>query len=125
MPPEHEVMLIDVCGIEDDFSMTCFLLNKIAKAEMEKIKKDKNAFSTFDLNKQILLMTFTSKIRDLTNMRNMLEQLESAEEDAHFATLVLPAAECADRIHRAEAAHQRSFHRALDRLLALPKSNAS
>jgi hypothetical protein len=126
IPQDHEVMLIDVCGIEDDFAMGCFLLNTIAKTEMEKRQKDKNAdTSTFDLNKQMLLMTLSSEIRHLTTMTNMLEQVESAEEDAHLATLVLPAAEGADRIHRAEAAHQRSFYRALDRLLALPKSNAS
>ena len=118
IPPEHEAMLIDVCGIEDDFTVTCFLLNKIAKAEMEKIKKDKNAFSTFDLNKRILLMNFTSKIRDLAKMANTLERLESVEEEAHLATLVL-AAEGADRVHRAEAAQQRSLYRALDRLMVL------
>ena len=126
IPQDHEVMLIDVCGIEDDFAIGCFLLNKIAKAEMEKREKDKNAdTSTFDLNKQMLLMMLSSEIRHLATMTNILEQLESAEEEAQLATLVLPAAEGADRIHRAEAAHQRSAYRALDRLLALPKSNAS
>jgi hypothetical protein len=120
IPQEHEVMLIDVCGIEDDFAMSCFLLNKIAKAEMEKREKDKNAdASTFDLNKQMLLLTLSSEIRHLTSMTKVLEQLESAEEEAHLATLVLPAAEGGDRIHRAEAAHQRSFYRALDRLMVV------
>ena len=97
--PEGVTLLVDACGIEDQFAKRCMMLNQIAEAEMAKIKNDRNVASTFDLNKDIFL--------------------EQVEEEAHLATLVLPAPEAADRVHRAEAAHQRSFYRALDRLMEI------
>ena len=114
-----EMMILDVCGIEDEFAERCMMLNQIAKAEMAKIKNDKNVASTFDLNKDIFLMNFGSEIRSLTSMTKLLERLKQVEEEAHLTTLVLPAPEAADRVHRAEAAHQRSFYRALDRLMEI------
>jgi glutamine amidotransferase PdxT len=112
-------LLVDVCGVEDDFVKHCMMLNQIAEAEMAKIKKDKKMYNTFELNKQVFLMGFDSEIRKLTRMTKLLEQLESAEDEAQLATLLLPTAEGADRVHRAEAAHERSFYRALDRLMVL------
>jgi hypothetical protein len=117
--PEGVTLLVDACGIEDQFAKRCMMLNQIAEAEMAKIKNDRNVASTFDLNKDIFLMNFGSEIRRLTSMTKLLERLEQVEEEAHLATLVLPAPEAADRVHRAEAAHQRSFYRALDRLMEI------
>jgi len=117
--PKGVTMLVDVCGIEDEFVTHCMMLNKIAEAQMEIIKKDKNAFNTFDLNKEVFLMGFDREIRRLVSMTKILERLEQTEDEAHLATLVLPASEAADRVHRAEAAHQRSLYRALDRLMAV------
>jgi hypothetical protein len=117
--PKRVALLVDVCGVEDDFVKHCMMLNQIAEAEMAKIKKDKKMYNTFELNKQVFLMGFDSEIRKLTRMTKLLEQLESAEDEAQLATLLLPTAEGADRVHRAEAAHERSFYRALDRLMVL------
>ena len=117
--PEGVTLLVDACGIEDQFAKRCMMLNQIAEAEMTKIKNDRNVASTFDLNKDIFLMNFGSEIRSLTSMTKLLERLKQVEEEAHLTTLVLPAPEAADRVHRAEAAHQRSFYRALDRLMEI------
>ena len=117
--PEGVTLLVDACGIEDQFAKRCMVLNQIAEAEMAKIKNDRNVASTFDLNKDIFLMNFGSEIRSLTSMTKLLERLKQVEEEAHLTTLVLPAPEAADRVHRAEAAHQRSFYRALDRLMEI------
>jgi len=120
IPQEYLMMLIDVCGIEDDFALRCFLLNKIAQAEMAKSENAKNAGdSIFEINKEILLRAISSEIGNLVIVTKTLEQIESVEEEAHLATLVLPTAERADRVHRAEAALQRSLYRALDRLMAV------
>ena len=115
--PKGVTMLVDVCGIESEFAKYCTVMNQIAEAEMAKIKEDKN--STFDLNKEVFLMGFDREIRRLVSMTKLLERLEQTEDEAHLATLVLPASEGADRVHRAEAAHQRSLYRALVRLMVI------
>jgi hypothetical protein len=116
LTPTEEVTLGDVCGIGDDFVHFCVRLNTIAKAEMAKSGIDKKT-ATFETNKQIMLFNFTSEIRRRRIEAKILEQLETAENDAKLATFVLPPTDCAERIHRAEAALQRSCFKALDRLL--------
>jgi hypothetical protein len=120
LTPMNEVQLIDACGVEDGFANSCVGLNKVAKVEMERADKDSKT-STFDVNKKIMLMRFASEIRFRMNMCDVLERLESEEDEAHLKTLVLPTEEVANRIHRAEAALERSYYKALDRLLAIPK----
>jgi hypothetical protein len=117
MDPKGGTMLVDVCGIESEFAKHCTVINQIAEAEMAKMKEGKN--STFDLNKEVFLMGFDREIRRLVLMTKLLERLEQTEDEAHLATLVLPASEGADRIHRAEAAYERSLYRALDRLMVI------
>lgn len=114
-----EVMLVDACGIEDEIAHACLVLNKNTYVELEKLKDKRGDTTTFDESKQVLCGMLNSKIRDLHMMKNVIKQLESAEEKAHLATLVLPPAECLERIHRAEAAMERRFYRALNQLLAL------
>jgi hypothetical protein len=115
-----EVMLLDLRGIEDEMATACLGLNKIANAERGKLKTDEKAdTTTFDQNKRMLCMTLGSIIQNLNAMKTVIKQLESAEEKAYLATLVLPPTESLERIHRAEAAMERRFYKALNYLLAM------
>jgi predicted nucleotidyltransferase len=115
-----EAMLVDVRGVEDDMATACLELNKIGNAERGKLEKDEKAdTTTFDQNKMVLCMTLDSIIQNLRTMKTVIEQLESAEEKDYLDTLVLPPTECQERIHRAEAAMERRFYKALHYLLAM------
>jgi hypothetical protein len=115
-----EAMLLDVCGIEDDAATACLGLNKIANAERGKVKTDeKTDTTTFDQNKRMFFMALDSIIQGLNRMKTVIERLELAEENAYLATLVLPPADCLERIHRAEVAMERRFYKALTYLLAM------
>jgi len=48
--------------------------------------------------------------------QGIFRKLESAEEEAHLASLVMPPTECSEKIHRAEAALERRFFRTLNYL---------
>jgi len=50
---------------------------------------------------------------------NIFRKLESVEEEAYFASLVMPPTECSEKIHRAEAALERRLFKTLNYLLAL------
>jgi hypothetical protein len=60
-----------------------------------------------------------SKIRDLRVKKDIFRKLESAEEGAYLASLVMPPTECSEKIHRAEAALERRFFRTLKYLMAI------
>jgi hypothetical protein len=64
-------------------------------------------------------MRLTSKMRTMWAKEKVLQKMESAEEEAYLATLVMPPTECSEKIHRAEAALERRFFRILNYLLAL------
>jgi len=51
--------------------------------------------------------------------KDIFRKLESAEEEAYLASLVMPSTECSEKIHRAEAALERRLFRTLNYLLAL------
>jgi hypothetical protein len=115
-----EAMLVDLRGIENETATACLGLNKIGNAERGKLKTDEKAdTTTFDQNKQILCMALDSIIRNLNTLKTVIEPLESLEEKAYLATLVLPPTESLERIHRAEAAMERRFYKALNCLLAM------
>ena len=120
LSPMDEKVLIHVCGVGDRVTKVCLMFNQIAKKEMEKLKKDKSADKTkFELTGQLLSMRLKGKIGYMRVTRKIIEQLESSEEEAYLATLVMPSAECSEKIHRAEAALERRFFKTLDRLLAI------
>ena len=115
-----EAILVDVRGIEDNMATACLGLNKIANAERAKLKTDEKAdTTTFDQNKRLFCIALDSIIQNLNTMKAVIKRLESEEEEAYLATLVLPPTECLERIHRAEAAMERRFYKALNHLLAI------
>jgi hypothetical protein len=102
--------LVHTFGVEDSIAKTCVMLNRIANAEMEKFKKDESADkATFEQNKQVFSMTLRGKIRYMQVVKQIIEELESSEKEAYLGTLVMPPAECLDKIHRADAALERRF----------------
>ena len=112
--------LVAACGEEDEDAQYCVTLNQIFKVEMEKSKKAKTADkTTFDQNKLVLSKLLKSKIREMQVKTNIFRKLESVEEEAYFASLVMPPTECSEKIHRAEAALERRLFRTLNHLLAL------
>jgi hypothetical protein len=120
LSPMDEKVLIHVCGVGDTAAKACLMYNQIAKTEMEKFKKDKSADkTTFELIAQLLSMRLKGKIGYMGVIKKIIEQMESEEEEAYLATLVMPSAECSEKIHRAEAALERRFFKILDRLLAI------
>jgi hypothetical protein len=115
-----EAILVDVRGIEDNMATACLGLNKIANAERAKLKTDEKAdTTTFDQNKRLFCIALDSIIQNLNTMKAVIKRLESEEEEAYLATLVLPPTECLERIHRAEVAMERRFYKALTYLLAM------
>ena len=48
-----------------------------------------------------------SKTRDMRMKQNILRKLESVEEKAYLASLVMLPTKCSEKIHRAEAALER------------------
>ena len=114
------LLLVAACGEEDEEARSCVTLNQIFKAEAEKSKKAKKADrTTFEQNKLVLSELLKSRIREMQVNTNIDRKLESVEEEAYLASLVMPPTECSEKIHRAEAALERRFFRILDRLLAL------
>jgi hypothetical protein len=92
-------------------------LNKIFKEQSSKAKAADKA--TFEQNKLVLSELLKSKIRDLRVKKDIFRKLESAEEGAYLASLVMPPTECSEKIHRAEAALERRFFRTLKYLMAI------
>lgn len=115
---QNEVLLIDACGIEDKEIKSALSLNQIAKAEMEKFKKDGEADkTTFEQNKRWFSELLKSKMKTMRAMKKAIETLESAEEEAYLASLAMPPAEALEKIHRAEAHLRRNFYKTLNALL--------
>lgn len=120
LSPSDERLLVHVCGVGDGFAQACLMLNRVAKAEMEKFEKHESSDkSAFEANKQIMLMRLKSKIRSMEATKQMVEQMESAEEDTYLLSLVMPPAERSAQICRAEAALSRRFFKTLALILAL------
>ena len=110
LSPSDETLLVNVCGVADTCAKTCLIFNRIGKAEMEKLKKDQSTHKkSFELNRQLISMTLTSKLKKMKVTERAIEKNESAEEDAYLATLVMPPVERAEQILRAEAALSRRF----------------
>jgi hypothetical protein len=117
---QAEVLLVAACGVEDEEAKYGLLLNQIAKAEMEKIKKDeKTDKTTFEGNKLLFMWLFLGKMRSLWYRRRLIRELESVEEKAYLASLVMPPAEALEKIHRVEAAHRRNLYKTVNTLLAV------
>jgi hypothetical protein len=114
------VTLLAACGEEDQCAQSCVTLNELFKREVEKSKKAKAADkTTLEQNKLVLSELLKSQIRGMRMKQNIFRKLESVEEEAYLASLVMPPAECSEKIHRAEAALERRFFRTLNYLLAL------
>jgi hypothetical protein len=114
------VTLLAACGEEDEEAKGCVALNKVFKLEVEKSKKAKKADkTTFEQNKLVLSELLKSKVREMRVKQDIFRKLESLEEEAYLASLVMPPTECSEKIHRAEAALERRFFRTLNYLLAL------
>jgi hypothetical protein len=114
------VTLLAACGEEDEEAKGCVALNKVFKSEVEKSKKAKKAdTTTFEQNKLVLSELLTSKIRDMRMKQDIFRKLESVEEEAYLASLVMPPTESSQKIHRAEAALERRFFKTLNCLVAL------
>jgi hypothetical protein len=112
--------LLAACGEEDECAQSCVTLNELFKREVEKSKKAKAADkTTLEQNKLVLSELLKSQIRDMRMKQNIFRKLESVEEEAYLASLVMPPAECSEKIHRAEAALERRFYKTLNYLLAL------
>ncbi len=114
------VTLLAACGEEDEEAKGCVALNRIFKVEMEKSKKAKSGDkSTFEQNKLVLSELLKSKIQGLQVKTTIFRKLESVEEEAYVASLVMPPTECSEKIHRPEAALERRLFKTLNCLLAL------
>jgi hypothetical protein len=112
--------LLAACGEEDEYAQWCVTLNKIFKEQIEKSSKTKAADkATFEQNKLVLSELLKSKVREMRVKQDIFRKLESVEEEAYLASLVMPPAECSEKIHRAEAALERRFYKTLNYLLAL------
>jgi hypothetical protein len=112
--------LVAACGEEDEYAQSCVTLNRIFKEQIEKSKKAKAADkTTFEQNKFVLSDLLKSKIRDMQVKTDIFRKLESVEEEAYLASLVMPPTECSEKIHRAEAALERRLFKTLKYLLAL------
>jgi hypothetical protein len=112
--------LVAACGEEDESAQWCATLNKIFKEQIAKSSKAKAADkATFEQNKLVLSELLKSKIREMRVKKDILRKLESVEEEAYLASLVMPPTECSEKIHRAEAALERRAFRILNYLLAL------
>jgi len=77
-----------------------------------------------EMRKDMLLSMIRRKKRFLEFQGKIIEACEKMDDEEYVGSLLLLPSDCSDRIHRAEAALERRLYRALDRLLALPKSNA-
>jgi hypothetical protein len=114
------VTLLAACGEEDEEAKGCVALNKVFKSEVEKSKKAKKADkTTFEQNKLVLSELLKSRVREMRVKQDILRKLESVEEEAYLASLVMLPTECSEKIHRAEAALERRLFRTLNYLLAL------
>jgi hypothetical protein len=112
--------LIAACGEEDEDAQRCVTLNNIFKEQIGKSKKAKAADqATFEQNKFVLSELLKSKVQDMRVKKDIFRKLESAEDEAYLASLVMPPTECSEKIHRAEAALERRLFRTLNYLLAL------
>jgi hypothetical protein len=115
-----EMTLAHVCGVGSPIANACLMFNQIAKKEMEKIEEDKSYdTTTYKQNKQLLSLRIQRQIQHLQGVQRTIEKLESSEDEAYLATLIMPSAECLDKIHRAEAALSRRFFKTLSLALAL------
>jgi hypothetical protein len=114
------VTLLAACGEEDAYAQCCVTLNEVFTSEMKKSKKAKAADkTTFEQNKLVLSELLKSQIRDMRMKEDIFRKLESAEEEAYLASLVMLPTECSEKIHRPEAALERRLFKTLNYLLAL------
>ncbi len=112
--------LLAACGEDDECAQSCVTLNELYRSQVQKSKKAKAADKTaFEQNKLVLSELLTSKIRDMRMKKNIFRKLESVEDEAYLASLVMPPTESSEKIHRCEAALERRFFRTLNCLLAI------
>jgi hypothetical protein len=84
------VTLLAACGEEDEEAKGCVALNKVFKSEVEKSKKAKKADkTTFEQNKLVLSELLKSRVREMRVKQDILRKLESVEEEAYLASLVM------------------------------------
>jgi hypothetical protein len=115
-----EMTLAHVCGVGSPIAKACLMFNQIAKKEMEKIDEDQSYdTTTFKQNKQFLSLRIQGQIHYMEGVKRIIEKLESSEDEVYLATLIMPSAECLDKIHRAEAALSQRFFKTLSLALAL------
>jgi hypothetical protein len=133
LPADSERLLVDACGPEApeaELSKACLMINQIIKTERDKLQRaakpdgeepgeEKPETDVLDQGKQVLVIALRSLSGCLKSKKNMIKKLEAVEDEAHLGTLILPAAEHLDRLHRAESAMERRFSRALGQLLTL------
>jgi hypothetical protein len=112
--------LLAACGEQDECAQSCVTLNKIFQEQIKKSSKAKAADKvTFEQNKLALSEILKSIIQDMRVKKDIFRKLESAEEEAYLASLVMPPTECSEKIHRAEAALERRLFKTLHYLMAL------
>jgi hypothetical protein len=120
LSPLDENVLVNACGVGNTCAQACLMLNQIAKAEMKRFEEDESSDrSTFEVNKQIMSIRLTTQIGFMKANKQVVEIMESIEEKAYLASLVMPPAERSEQIYRVEAALSRRFYKTLGLILAL------
>ena len=121
----------------DQTLLNCMKLNELLRDKMRKQHMQQTEGAAAgptanedDRNNRIemqnmLLSMIKKKKRFLEFQGKIIEACEKMDDEEYVASLLLLPSDCSDKIHRAEAALERRLYKALDRLLALPKSNAS
>jgi len=112
-------LLANVCGIGDEHIKYVNWANGLAETELEKFKTAEEADkTTFEKYKRLLSdHLLKSKLETMRAMKNVVNNLESAEEEDYLASLVMPPMEVVEKIGRADARLRRNFHKTLDTLM--------
>ena len=116
---ESAELLVQVWGMGEDEASFMSVLNQAA----QKFKNGERADGTrFEETKQTFLTLLKAKMEDLGKRKDLIMRLESAEEEASLAALVMPPPEVMEKIHRVETSLRRDFFKTfktMDTLLEL------
>jgi hypothetical protein len=117
---DTEEVLIAVCGVGADATW-CSLVVSQLKAKMERSDKTnaEGDRTAFEKGKEALSALLKLKTKLMEATKEEIKRLESLEEEAYVASLVMLPAEVSEKIYRVETAHRRNLFKTLDLLLAV------
>lgn len=101
------------------------VLNETAKTEKEEIKNEERTDPTrFEQTKDTFSALFEYKIEALRALKALITNLESAEEEACIAALVMPPSGVVETINRAETPLRRNLFKTIDALVTVVYGNS-